>query len=145
MRGRNERGDRGDLARGSERRADTDPPVAAERGGEAVSASYSLPPDLAGQSLTTAGIVLPLEAALRAIANAVEQGVRLESWEGWVKLHDGSRVRSLEHGGTFALPHDPARASQAAVDGMKHAQARFDRDPEYPDSRLYFGLTFAKA
>lgn len=89
--------------------------------------------------------MLPLDAALQAIAHAAADGARLESWEGWVKLHDGSRVRSLEHGGTFALPRDAARAAQVASEGLRHAQARFDRDPEYPDSQLYFGLTFASA
>ncbi len=87
--------------------------------------------------------MLPLDAALQAIARAAEQGSRLESWEGWVKLHDGSRVKSLEHGGSFALPRDAARAAQVAAAAMQRAQARFDRDPEYVHSQLQFVLTFA--
>lgn len=59
-----------------------------------------------------------------------------------MKLHDGSRVKSLEHGGSFALPRDATKCAQVAGEAMKRAQARFDRDPEYPDSQLYFGLTF---
>ena len=89
--------------------------------------------------------MLPLEPALLAIAKAVEQGVRLENWEGWVKLHDGSRVKSLEHGGSFALARDAAKSAQQASAAMKHAQARFDREPEYPDAQLYFSLTFTPA
>lgn len=144
MRGRNEPGDRSGLARRAEWRADAHPPVAVADNGS-VGGGFSLPPEIAGQSLVPARTVLPFDAALQAIARAAEAGVRLESWEGWVKMHDGSRVRSLEHGGSFALPRDAAKSAQVAARAIKHAQARFDRDPEYPDSQLYFGLTFDEA
>jgi len=78
------------------------------------------------------------------LTEASAAGARVENWEGWLRLHDGSRVKSLEHGGSFALARDAARAAQQASDAIKRAQARFDRAPEYPDAKLYFGLTFAK-
>ena len=72
------------------------------------------------------------------------EGRRLENWEGWVKLRDGSRARSLTHAGSFALPREPQRAADTARDGMQRAQARWDRDPEYPGAELYFALSFGE-
>jgi hypothetical protein len=69
----------------------------------------------------------------------------VETWEGWVKLREGGRAKSLEHAGSFALPRDAERAAIAARDGMQRAQARWDRDPEYPGGALYFALSFAPA
>ena len=60
-------------------------------------------------------------------------------------MRDGGRARSLAHSGSFALPGEAQRAADAARTGMQHAQARWDRDPEYPNATLYFGLTFARA
>ena len=111
--------------------------------GEWVEAASPLPPDLAEKSLHAGSIILLLDDAIQAVSKAAEQGVRIENWEGWIRLHDGSRVRSLEHGGSFALARDPARAAQQATEAMRHAQARFEREPEYPDSLIYFRLTFA--
>lgn len=105
----------------------------------------ALPPDLAGESLSTAVVLLPLDPALRAIAHLLEHGRRLESWEGWVRMPDGGRAKSLTHGGSFALPRDPARAAESATGAMKRAQAHWDRNPEYPGARLYFRLNFGPA
>lgn len=58
-------------------------------------------------------------------------------------MRDGGRARSLTHSGSFALPCDTHRAVEAARAGMQRAQARWDRDPEYQNAALYFGLTFA--
>jgi hypothetical protein len=82
-----------------------------------------LPPELAKQSISQASLVLPLDAALQAIALLTQNGRRLEQWEGWVRLRDGSRTKSLTHGGSFALSNDP----------------------DYPGAELYFGLTFVEA
>lgn len=89
-------------------------------------------------------LILPLAAALRVVALGAEQGRRLESWEGWVQLPDGGRAKSLAHGGSFALPREAAAAAQRASDAMRSAQVRWDRDPEYANAKLFFGLTFAK-
>ena len=104
-----------------------------------------LPAALRQQSLAPHLIILPLQAAIEAIDHFARAGRRLESWEGWVKMRDGGRARSLAHSGSFALPGEAQRAAEAARTGMQHAQARWDRNPEYPNATLYFGLTFARA
>lgn len=102
----------------------------------------ALPPELARQSLSQSVIILPLDAALEAIAHLTGTGHRLESWEGWVKLRDGSRAKSLTHGGSFALSRDPARAAESASSAMRRAREYWQRNPEYPGCELYYGLTF---
>jgi hypothetical protein len=102
----------------------------------------ALPPELSSQSLSRAAIILPLDGALLAIAHLTRAGWRLENWEGWVKMRDGGRAKSLAHAGSFALPQDPARAADAAAAGMKRADERWRRDAEYPGAELYYGLTF---
>lgn len=101
-----------------------------------------LPPELAKRSISQAAIILPFDAALEAIAHLTKNGRRLEQWEGWVRLRDGSRAKSLTHGGSFALSPDPARAAETATAGIRRAQTHWERNPEYPGAELYFGLTF---
>jgi hypothetical protein len=105
----------------------------------------ALPPELARQSLSNGAIILPFEAAQQALDHLTRQGRRVECWEGWVKLHEGGRTRSLAHGGSFALPKDAARAAETAVAGMRRAQDTWQRHPEYPGASLYFELTFGAA
>lgn len=104
-----------------------------------------LPPELTRLSLSPAVAILPFDAALAAIAHATSNGRRLESWEGWVRLSDGSRAKSLTHGGSFALSRDPARAAESASAGIQKAHAAWQRNPEYPGGDLYYGLYFAAA
>ena len=103
----------------------------------------ALPPELAKQSLSPSAIILPFDAALAAIAHLTSSGRRLENWEGWVRLRDGNRTKSLTHGGSFALSRDPARAADTATAAMRRALDHWQRSPEYPGAELYFGLTFA--
>lgn len=105
----------------------------------------ALPPELAGQSMSQVVIILPFDAALQAIAHRTQNGRLLESWEGWVKMRDGSRARSLSQSGSFALSRDPARAAEAAIAAIKRAEASWKRNPEYPGAQLCFGLTFGAA
>jgi hypothetical protein len=102
----------------------------------------ALPPELASQSLSRTNIILPVDAAIQAIAHLSGQGRRLENWEGWVKMRDGGRAKSLAHSGSFALPADPARAGEVAAAGIRRAKAMWDRNPEYPGATLYVELTF---
>ena len=102
----------------------------------------ALPPELGKQSLSSASIILPLDGAIRAIAYLTERGKRLEQWEGWVRLPDGGRAKSLSHGGSFALSRDPARAAEVAGTAMRRAAEYWARNPEYPNAELCFGLTF---
>jgi hypothetical protein len=104
----------------------------------------ALPPELAKQSVSAAAVVLPLDAALGAIAHLSKKGRRLESWEGWVQLRDGTRMKSITHPGSFALPRDTARAAQTASEAIRRAQAMWDRNPDYANAALYFGLTFVE-
>jgi len=101
-----------------------------------------LPPELAKQSISPVSIILPFDAAIEAIAHLTRNGRRLDQWEGWVRLRDGSRAKSLTHGGSFALPRDPARAAETATAAIRKAEAHWQRNPEYPGAALYFGLTF---
>ena len=102
----------------------------------------ALPAELASQSLSRTVIILPPDAALQALAHLASQGRTLQSWEGWVKMRDGGRAKSLMHGGSFALPKDPARAADAASAGIRQAQSRWSRDPEYPGAALYIELAY---
>lgn len=104
----------------------------------------ALPPALADASLSDRVLILPHDAALAAIDHLTNDGRRIENWEGWVKLRDGGRARSLTHGGSFALPMDPARAAATAKTGITRAHERWQRSPEYDAAELYFGLTFAR-
>lgn len=88
-------------------------------------------------------LILPYEAALDAIAEASKNGKRLTNWEGWVRFPDGTRAKSLSHGGSFALPRDTARAAETATAGMRRALEVWGRNPEYPGAELHFGLTFS--
>ena len=97
---------------------------------------------MARQSLASGSIILPLDAALQAIDHMARAGRRVQTWEGWVKLPDGGRARSLAHAGSFALPREVDRAATTTRDGLQRAQARWDRDPEYPNAKLYFALAF---
>ena len=105
----------------------------------------ALPPELAQQSLSQTTMILPHDAAVKAIELLTQRGRRLESWEGWVKLRNGSRARSLNHDGSFALSPDPARAATAATAAIRKAQSAWDRNPEYLDGALYFSLSFGAA
>ena len=105
----------------------------------------ALPTALVRDSLSATQIILPLDAALTALGQLSQQGRRLECWEGWVKMPDGGRTKSLTHGGSFALPRDAGRALESATAGMRRAQAHWDRDPEYPGAQLYFALYFGSA
>jgi hypothetical protein len=109
-------------------------------GGDA--AFEALPGSIAKQSLSTGLLILPFDAALAAIDHMARAGRRLENWEGWVRLRDGGRTKSLSHGGSFALSPDAARAAESAKAGITRARDRWLRDPEYPGAELYYGLTF---
>ena len=102
----------------------------------------ALPPELAKQSISQTSVILPHDAALQAIAHVTQSGRRLENWDGWVRFRDGTRAKSLTHGGSFALPRDPARAAQTATAAIRRAQMMWARNPEYPNASLFFGLTF---
>jgi len=119
----------------------------AETGGgdarERVSDLAALPPELSKQSLSRTTIILPKDAALQAITHLTKQGWRLENWEGWVRMRDGGRAKSLAHTGSFALPRDPARAAETAIAGIQRADAAWQRNPEYPGAQLFFGLSFS--
>ncbi len=104
-----------------------------------------LPSELVKLSLSPGVPILPFDAALAAIVHHTSQGRRLESWEGWVRLSDGSRAKSLTHGGSFALSRDPARAAETASAAIRKAHAYWERNPEYPGGELYFGLYFVTA
>jgi hypothetical protein len=90
-------------------------------------------------------LILPFDEALEAIAQSTNNGRRLTNWEGWVRFRDGTRAKSLTHGGSFALPGDAARAAETATAGMRRALEAWGRNPEYPGAELYFGLTFSPA
>src|SRR5688572_14351497 len=89
-------------------------------------------------------LIVSYEDAMRAIDEHAAQGRRIENWEGWVKLREGGKAKSLTHGGSFALSRDIARAAATAKSGIERARAHWQRDPEYPGAELWFGLTFAE-
>jgi len=101
-----------------------------------------LPPELARQSISQSVIMLPLDAAIQAVELLTQRGRRLENWEGWVRMHDGTRAKSLSHAGSFALSRDAARAAETAIAAMRKASASWDRNPEYSGATLYFALSF---
>ena len=104
----------------------------------------ALPPALADASLSERTLILPFAAALAAVDHLTNDGRRIENWEGWVRMRDGGRAKSLTHGGSFALPLEPARAAETAKAGITRAHERWQRSPEYSEAELYFLLTFAR-
>ena len=102
----------------------------------------ALPGELARQSISKSVIMLPLDGAIQAIEHLSQHGRRLENWEGWVRMRDGTRAKSLGYTGSFALSRDPSRAAETAIAAMRSTSASWDRNPEYPGATLYFALSF---
>lgn len=100
-----------------------------------------LPDDLAARSLSKHDVVMRRDDALAALDHLGRAGLRIESWEGWVRLADGTRTKSLMHQGSFALPLDAAASITSAREMISQAQRRWDRTPEYQGAELYFKLT----
>ena len=100
-----------------------------------------LPDELAARSLSKQDVVMRHDDALAALDHLGRAGLRIESWEGWVRLADGTRTKSLMHQGSFALPLDAAASVTTAREMITQAQQRWDRAPEYPGGALYFKLT----
>lgn len=88
--------------------------------------------------------ILPYDAALKLIADRAAAGIALENWEGWVKFRDGGRAKSLSVAGSFALSRDAARAAATATAAIERAYGKWQRDPEYPNAELQFGLSFSE-
>jgi hypothetical protein len=100
-----------------------------------------LPDDLAARSLSKHDVVMRHDDALEALDHLGRAGLRIESWEGWVRLADGTRTKSLMHQGSFALPLDAAASITTAREMISQAQRRWDRTPEYQGGELYFKPT----
>jgi hypothetical protein len=100
-----------------------------------------LPDELAARSLSKQDVVMRYDDALAALDHLDRAGLRIESWEGWVRLADGTRTKSLMHQGTFALPLDGSASVATARDMIAQSQRRWDRAPEYAGGELYFKLT----
>ena len=100
-----------------------------------------LPDELAARSLSKQDVVMRHDDAAAALDHLGRAGLRIESWEGWVRLADGTRTKSLMHQGSFALPLDPSASIATAREMISQAQQRWDRSPEYPAGELYFKLT----
>jgi hypothetical protein len=100
-----------------------------------------LPDDLAARSLSRHDVVMRHDDALTALDHLGRAGLRIESWEGWVRLADGTRTKSLMHQGSFALPLDASASIATAREMISQAQRRWDRTAEYPGGELYFKLT----
>jgi hypothetical protein len=100
-----------------------------------------LPAELAARSLSRQEVVLRHEDALAALDHLERAALRVESWEGWVRLADGTRTKSLTHQGTFALPLDATASVRTTRDMIEQAQRRWNRAPEYVGGELYFKIT----
>jgi hypothetical protein len=100
-----------------------------------------LPAELAARSLSRQEVVMRHDDALAALEHLERADLRVESWEGWVRLADGTRTKSLLHQGTFALPLDAAASVATAREMIGQAQRRWDRSPEYAGGELYFKIT----
>lgn len=102
-----------------------------------------LPPELAGRSLSPHDLAFSLPDAELALDHLAADGHRVVAWDCWVLWPSGARARSLAYSGSFALPLDVARAAEAARDGMRRVQSRWERSPEYPGTTLYFTMELA--
>lgn len=107
--------------------------------------THSTPHDLESRLSASGSLVLPFADALRAIDQLTQRGMRVEHWEGWVVMRDGTRAKSLWYGGSFALSRDPARAATVATAAITRARELWERKPEYSGAELHFGLSFARA
>ncbi|MHB1225481.1 MAG: hypothetical protein ACYC2G_15735 [Gemmatimonadaceae bacterium] len=102
-----------------------------------------LPPELAGRSLSATELAFGLADAELALGHLAAAGHLVTAWDCWVAWPSGARARSLAHQGSFSLPLDVARAADAAADGMRRVQERWDRSPEYPGTTVYFTIELA--
>jgi hypothetical protein len=100
-----------------------------------------LPDELAARSLSKHDVVMRHDDALAALDHLDRAGLRIESWEGWVRLTDGTRTKSLMHMGSFALPLEASASITTTREMIAQAQRRWDRAPEYAGGELYFKLT----
>ncbi|HMC54227.1 MAG TPA: hypothetical protein VKH19_03575 [Gemmatimonadaceae bacterium] len=119
------------------------PPPAGSSRTPSDAALAALPPELASKSVSTSRILMPKAAVVEALDILASRDFVLENWEAWMQLPNGGRVKSLSHAGSFALPRDAKRAAEKARAGIEAAQARWNRDPEYPNAVLHFALTYA--
>jgi len=62
-----------------------------------------LPTAIAGQSISKDELVLPLEAALKAIEFFEANNVKVHGWEGWLKMPDGRVGHGTAPQGTGSL------------------------------------------
>src|SRR5688500_19949899 len=99
-----------------------------------------LPDELAARSLSKQDVVMRHDDALAALDHLGRAGLRIESWEGWVRLADGTRTKSLMHQGSFALPLAASGSITTARERISQAQQRWDGSPEYPAAALHFRL-----
>lgn len=102
-----------------------------------------LSPELAGRSLSATELAFGLADAELALGELAAAGHRVTAWDCWVAWPEGARARSLAHQGSFALPLDVARAAEAARDGMRRVQERWNRSSEYPGTTVYFTIELA--
>ncbi|MGQ0713540.1 MAG: hypothetical protein ACT4PJ_07385 [Gemmatimonadaceae bacterium] len=100
-----------------------------------------LPSELSERSLSRQDVVMRHDDALVALGHFGRAGLRVESWEGWVRLADGTRAKSLAHQGTFALPLESKASIDVTREMIAQAQQRWNRSPEYAGGELFFKLT----
>lgn len=100
-----------------------------------------LPSQLAERSLSKQDVVMRHDDVLAALDHFAKAGLRVESWEGWVRLADGTRTKSLVHQGTFALPLEASASVATTREMIGQAQRRWDRSAEYAGGELFFKLT----
>lgn len=110
-----------------------------------------LPDELRRQSLSDREIVLPYDAAVRAVLALQRAGCAVIGWEGWLLLHDRRRTHSRFQG-TTDLVREEAESWPTFVDRsaafclrtMAEDWATFPASAEAARGQLFFCLSVAE-
>ena len=110
-----------------------------------------LPAELRQQSLSDREIVLPYDAAVRAVLELQRADCAVIGWEGWLHLHDGGRTHSRFQG-TTGLVRDEGeswrtfveRAAAFCLRTMAEDWSKFPATAEAAVGQLAFCLSLAE-
>lgn len=101
-----------------------------------------LPNKLASQSISKLEIVLPLAAALEAVAILEAKQIKILGWEGWVKTPEGRVGHGNAPRGTAGLEfYSVNEAADLCRRTMEVDAARWNSDNTETKDKLYFCIT----
>ena len=105
-----------------------------------------LPNRVAGKSISSREIVLPLAEALEAINLLESRGLLILGWEGWIKTADGRVGHGSAPQGTTSLAGLPvSEAADWCRRTIREEAATWTSEHPGTTDKLYFCLTVQEA